>query len=72
MLLTGTEGFMVPGWRGLVLAWFTTVFISQFYCTAFNLLRVGLRHYAAIADMREAELKQQFAPAETSAIKLAA
>lgn len=72
MLLTGTEGFMVPGWRGLVLAWFTAVFISQFYCTAFNLLRVTLRHYATIADMREAEFKQQFAPRETSAIKLAA
>ena len=71
MLITGTGGYLVQGWRGLLGAWFTVVFISQFYLTAFNLLRVALRHYQAIADMRERELKAQ-GEEVTSAIKLAA
>lgn len=78
MLITGTGGYLVSGWRGLVGAWFTVVFISQFYLTAFNILRVALRHYQSIADLRELELKAaqgepcQREAVEGSSIKLVA
>ena len=71
LLLTGVK-FVSPGWRGAVMAWFAIVFISQVYLTVFNLMRVALRHYQAVADLAEHRTKETVGEKETAVIKMVA
>jgi hypothetical protein len=70
ILLTGVK-FVSPGWQGAVCAWFAVVFIAQVYLTLFNLLRVALRHYQAVADIAEHN-RALTVDKETEVLKLAA
>jgi hypothetical protein len=70
ILLTGVK-FVAAGWQGAMCAWFAIVFIAQLYLTVFNLLRVALRHYQAIADLAEHKAAQTVVK-EVEVLKLAA
>jgi hypothetical protein len=48
---------LLDDWRGYLLSFFATVFVSNVYMSLFSRLRVDIRSEQATADLREAEKK---------------
>jgi uncharacterized membrane protein len=51
---------LYTGWRGYVVAWFAVVWIANVYISAFNLLRLDIKHENVTIAVEQCEL-----PAET-------
>jgi hypothetical protein len=44
------------GWRGYVIAWFSVVWVANVYMSAFNLLRLDIKHENVTIAVEQAEL----------------
>jgi hypothetical protein len=47
---------LYQGWRGYVIAWFSVVWVANVYMSAFNLLRLDIKHENVTIAAEQAEL----------------
>jgi hypothetical protein len=47
---------LYAGWRGYVIAWFAVVWIANVYMSAFNLLRLDIKHENVTIAVEQCEL----------------
>jgi hypothetical protein len=47
---------LYEGWRGYVIAWFSVVWVANVYMSAFNLLRLDIKHENVTIAVEQAEL----------------
>ena len=48
---------LVPGWRGLAIAWFSLVWIANIYMSAFGRLRLDIKQERTEIELEERRLK---------------
>lgn len=48
---------VVPGWRGLAIAWFSLVWIANIYMSAFGRLRLDIKQERTEIELEERRLK---------------
>ncbi|WP_411281488.1 hypothetical protein [Gemmatimonas sp.] len=48
--------FLVPDWRGVILAWFAVVWVANQYMSIYGRLRVGIKSERLGAEVLEAQL----------------
>lgn len=59
--VVGMTGFhlLLPDWRGLVLAWFSVVWVANVYMSLFGRLRLDIKHVRVETEAVEQAVEQQ-------------
>jgi hypothetical protein len=59
MLLIVRYQLLYTGWRGYLIAWFAMVWVANFYMSAFNRLRLDIKHENVSIAVEQKELPDQ-------------
>ena len=62
---------LLPGWRGAFIAWFTVVWVANFYMSLFGRLRLDIKRERVEIKAEELEVKREEAAVEAAATPLA-